>query len=242
MTTDLSIPLSDEELEELDKFLLSDATSDDTMLLDVLDGYLTAIVIGPTSIPPSKWLPRIWGESPDDSPEYETVEEAQRILGLIMRHMNSIVATLQHDPNSFDPMLSATVYEKESREYLDGEMWSCGFMDGINLCREDWQPLFDDPDAMKALRPIYLLGAEELPPAEEKLTRWPNQREELTEWISDSVATMYRFWLPYRDSAIAGLVEKTVVRNGPKTGRNDLCPCGSGKKFKKCCGATTTLH
>lgn len=29
----------------------------------------------------------------------------------------------------------------------------------------------------------------------------------------------------------------TVRREAPKTGRNDPCPCGSGKKFKKCCGA-----
>jgi len=30
---------------------------------------------------------------------------------------------------------------------------------------------------------------------------------------------------------------KTIVRAGPKVGRNDPCPCGSGKKYKKCCGA-----
>jgi len=30
---------------------------------------------------------------------------------------------------------------------------------------------------------------------------------------------------------------KTVVRNTPKVGRNDPCPCGSGRKYKKCCGA-----
>ena len=29
----------------------------------------------------------------------------------------------------------------------------------------------------------------------------------------------------------------TVVRESPKVGRNDPCPCGSGKKYKKCCGA-----
>lgn len=28
----------------------------------------------------------------------------------------------------------------------------------------------------------------------------------------------------------------TLVRTGPKVGRNEPCPCGSGKKFKKCCG------
>ena len=30
---------------------------------------------------------------------------------------------------------------------------------------------------------------------------------------------------------------KTIVREAPKVGRNDPCPCGSGKKYKKCCGA-----
>ena len=30
---------------------------------------------------------------------------------------------------------------------------------------------------------------------------------------------------------------ETVVHQGPRIGRNDPCPCGSGKKYKKCCGA-----
>ena len=30
---------------------------------------------------------------------------------------------------------------------------------------------------------------------------------------------------------------QTVRNEGPKVGRNDPCPCGSGKKYKKCCGA-----
>lgn len=32
------------------------------------------------------------------------------------------------------------------------------------------------------------------------------------------------------------LIPTTVVRDGEKVGRNDPCPCGSGKKYKKCCG------
>ena len=31
-------------------------------------------------------------------------------------------------------------------------------------------------------------------------------------------------------------VNRTVVNQGPKVGRNDPCPCGSGKKYKNCCG------
>lgn len=33
-----------------------------------------------------------------------------------------------------------------------------------------------------------------------------------------------------------GGMNKTVVNEGPKVGRNDPCPCGSGKKYKNCCG------
>ncbi|MGH9342095.1 MAG: preprotein translocase subunit SecA [Acidobacteriota bacterium] len=41
---------------------------------------------------------------------------------------------------------------------------------------------------------------------------------------------------PAMDSRTATAV-KTVTRDQPKVGRNDPCPCGSGKKYKKCCGA-----
>ena len=33
-----------------------------------------------------------------------------------------------------------------------------------------------------------------------------------------------------------GGMNKTIVNDEPKVGRNDPCPCGSGKKYKNCCG------
>jgi uncharacterized protein len=123
MTPNLSTSLSDEELEELDQFLLSDARSEETMLLDTLDGYLTAIVIGPTTILPSRWLPGMWGPSAEDEPHFETPAQAQRILELVMRHMNGIVWTLQHDPDAFDPLLNSMVYEGDPREPLQTEVF-----------------------------------------------------------------------------------------------------------------------
>jgi len=45
---------------------------------------------------------------------------------------------------------------------------------------------------------------------------------------------------PNQTAAAAGTDEgkiRTVTRDTPKVGRNDACPCGSGKKYKKCCGA-----
>ncbi len=37
------------------------------------------------------------------------------------------------------------------------------------------------------------------------------------------------------DNALSHLFDAAFERDGPKVGRNDPCPCGSGKKFKKCC-------
>jgi SEC-C motif-containing protein len=39
------------------------------------------------------------------------------------------------------------------------------------------------------------------------------------------------------DSGQRAEKQQTIVRDAPKVGRNDACPCGSGKKYKKCCGA-----
>lgn len=235
-------PLSDEEFDELEQFLMSDATSDEVMLLDMLDGYLTAIVVSPRTLPMSQRLHRVWGPDEEDAPAFETLDDARHIMGLILRHYNAIIHSLQDDPEQFEPVLNTMSYPDDPKEYLDGEMWAYGFMQGVGLCRGDWQPLFDDPQGVEWLRPLRLLGADDLEPAEEKLTRWPAQRDELAQQISGAVAAIYRFWLPYREAIMERVVAQSYQRSGPKVGRNDPCPCGSGKKFKKCCGLAGTLH
>jgi len=39
------------------------------------------------------------------------------------------------------------------------------------------------------------------------------------------------------EAGLVGEGEKKPAKKAEKVGRNDLCPCGSGKKYKKCCGA-----
>ena len=235
-------PLSDEELDDLDQFLVSDLTSDETMGLSALDGYLTAIVLGPTTLLPSQWLPGVWGPTEEHAPEFQSPEQAQHIFELILRHMNGIIWSLQRDEGDFDPLFDITTYPNNPHDYEDGEMWAYGFMQGIELCRADWQPMFDDPEAMKALRPIYLLGSDEPTEEENALTRWPDQREALAKQIPTSVGSLFRYWMPYRLAVQDREVANTIQRSQPKVGRNDPCPCGSGLKFKKCCGAAANLH
>lgn len=238
----LMAPLSEEEMDELDEFLLSDATSDETMMLDCLDGFLTAIVSGPVMLKPSEWLPSVWGPTEEDAPEFETLEQAERITGMIMQHLNGIIWSLQQDPDMFAPVFSNNVYPDAPHDYLDGEMWAHGYMTGIDLQRPNWKAFFDDQNSEDVLRPIYLLGADEVTPEDEELTNTPAQREELSEQIPASVAWIYRFWQPYRRAVAERKIGTSFQREHPKVRRNDPCPCGSGKKFKKCCGASTVLH
>jgi uncharacterized protein len=235
-------PLSDDELDELDQFLMSDEVSDEAMMLDMLDGYLTALVVGPITLQPSQWLPGIWGSADEDAPHFQTAEQRQHILDLILRHYNGIIWSLQPDADAFEPMFHETTYPDDPRTYVDGEAWAHGFMQGIELSQKDWQPLLEDAQGQAWMRSIYLLGANHVSQEDEELTRWPAQREELAKAIPAGVAAIYRYWLPYRKAVHERQIATTIQRTTPKIGRNDPCPCGSGKKFKRCCGAAADLH
>lgn len=238
--TNQLLPLTPEEIDELDRFLISDSTSDETMMLDSLDGYLTAIVVGPNKLEFGKWFPCIWGPSPDDLPNFNSMEEAEHIMDLIVRLINGITWDLEENPDIFSPIFNISEYR--GRKFADAETWAYGFMCGIDLCRKDWQPLFDDPNGVEVLRPFHLLGSDNVTPEEIELTNTPEQREKLAEQIPSSVAWMYRFWLPYRQAVVERMVAIALQRELPEIGHNEPCPCGSGKHFKKCCGAAAILH
>lgn len=234
---DMMAPLSDEELDELDGFLL-DLDTEEGMTLDMLDGFLHALAIGPETVMPSQWLPKVWGQDGGALlPPVQDMEEANHLLGLVMRHFNSIVLGFEQHPPAVSPLWTTTRYD--TGEFEDAEMWAYGFAEAVQLNPAAWQALFKHPDGQRWYRPIHLLGAEEPSLEEDSLTRTPEQREALTAQIESSLLQIHAFWLPLRQA----LAERQTARAmSTKVGRNEPCPCGSGKKFKKCCGAPSELH
>lgn len=228
-------PLSETDIAELDRFLASDATSDQTMMIDAVDGYLTALALGPAEIPAERWLPLIWGRGAEHRPRFVSQEQEQRIQELLMRHGRMIAAALDDHPDDLTPIFDTVSYQDKSREYLDGEMWCYGFIQGITLSRAAWQPLFDNAQAMEALLPIYILGVDEVTPEQQALSNTPAKREALTARIPSSIGALWRFWHPQHQPKRPG-APLVLQRVSAKVGRNDPCPCGSGKKYKKCCG------
>ena len=235
--TDPFSPLSEEELQELDHFMLYEVDNDESMTLDALDGYLHAIAIGPITLHPSQWMPGIWGEGSAMMPPVESLEKLNHIMGLIMRLFNSIIAALEDEPREIFPLWNTQEYL--GKEYDDAESWTYGFCEGVNLCRREWQPLLETPQGQNWYRPIALLGEDDFGPQQDALTRTPNLRGELALQIPQAVIAIYEYWLPYRQALYEREVAKTLQQ---KVGRNEPCPCGSEKKFKKCCGAAVNLH
>ena len=234
---DMTVPLNDEEMDEL-KGILLELDAEEGMTLDMLDGFLHAIAIGPETVMPSRWLPKVWGL--DDGammPPADDMDQANHLLGLVMRHYNSIVWGFEQRPPRLSPLWNTVHFD--TGEFEDAEMWAYGFAEAIKLTKAAWQPLFDHPDGQQWIRPIHVLGAEDLSPELDELTRTPAQRETLTAQIEGSLLQIHAFWLPLR-RAVAE--RQQAQRLSPKVGRNEPCPCGSGKKFKKCCGAPSELH
>jgi len=237
-TMDVEPALSDKEMDDLDNFLMSDATSNEVMLLDCLDGYLTAVASGPVKLNQSEWLPRVWGPTVEDAPTFESKAEEEKIIGLMARHLKAIVWNLQQEDEPFEPVFDLNVYQDDEREYVDGEMWAHGYMTAIDLQCNNWNALFESKHGVEMLRPIYLLGAEDVSEEEEKLVETPAQREDLSRTIPASVGWIFKFWAPQRRAEEIRTSGRSSSEETPKISRNAPCICGSGRKFKKCCGAS----
>lgn len=227
---DTELPLDEDELDELDDFLRSEAVGEDAMDVSMLDGFLTALAVGPTNLPPALWLPMIWGKGAN----WPSEKVAERMRMLVLRHANGILLQLREEPDAFDPLLWER--EVDGRTVSEIGEWCSSFVQGMALDIENWQPLLDSDDADDYLYPILLHGTED---GARQLENDPTLDDDLDEhaaMLGECAAALMEHWLPQRKRA------STLRREAPKVGRNAPCPCGSGQKFKKCCGLEPTLH
>src|SRR3954465_8497895 len=133
-------PLAGEELDELERYLLDIEDLDDSMDISMLDGFLTAIVCGSRTIMPSEWMRWVWDlENGRQSPNFETRVQAERVLGLILRHMNDIATILHESPADYEPLLMENPNPGEPVPVIDE--WCVGFVKGMSLDAFGWSSL-----------------------------------------------------------------------------------------------------
>jgi uncharacterized protein len=203
------------------------------MDISMLDGFLTALVIGPNTLMPSQWLPSVWGEGQGQEMVWDSAEQAQRITSLIMRHMNDIIWMLQNDPENYEPLIYEREHDGKTVSIIDE--WCTGFVQGAMLDGNAWAPLFDSEEDHAFLLPIVLYGTETGLEELEKKPELAQRHDKFAEALPSCVLAVRDYWMPARKA------KSTFRREEPIPGRNDLCPCGSGKKYKKCCGDPAKL-
>jgi len=64
------------------------------MNIEQLDGFFAALIAGPETVMPSEYYPEVFGGEMSDACEFENLDQANEILGLMMRHWNTIAGML----------------------------------------------------------------------------------------------------------------------------------------------------
>jgi uncharacterized protein len=162
--------------------------------------------------------------------EFSSLDEAKEILGLMMRHWNDIAGTL------FKNEVYVPLLLEDENGTAHGNDWARGFMRGMHMRHEGWSELVNDEEHGGCLIPMMMLYHEhdEDPKMRPKPIS-PEKREEVIVHMAAGLLGAYRYFRAQRQVSSGGK-RSEPRRNASKVGRNDPCPCGSGKKYKKCSG------
>ncbi|MCB1931256.1 MAG: UPF0149 family protein [Candidatus Accumulibacter sp.] len=231
----LPAPLADPQLLRLEQ-LLGDPALAQAMRLDEAHGYLCAALSGPRPLAEEQWLSEVLGST--DSEANDILREAASLLRIFVSELETGLA--RGEP----PVL--LLYPVEGREDGAGDYvpWCQAYLHGVDAASEDWFDALGAEDGKEdseeicyldeQLFPLFMLTGDAEAAALAAGEDWLSGEEldrlqlECEEKLPQAVSDIYRFWVAQRSI-------KTIRRELPKVGRNDPCPCGSGKKFKKCC-------
>jgi uncharacterized protein len=221
------MPSIPRRLKLLEKKLASLPLDGEAMLVSELDGFVAGILVCPDLIMPSEWLPWVWGGDEDTEPVFENAQQAEQLVSLVMEHYNATAHDLQAGRY-------APVFEVDTRhDETLWELWIEGFEAAVQLRPDSWAAVLrGGEEARIALSGLVLLIA--IAHGESDLTE--PEVQELTEQAPDLITTWTDTLHAWRMSqSLARQPDRPAPTFG-KVGRNDPCPCGSGKKYKKCCG------
>ena len=231
-------PLTDIELDKLTD-VLKRFGDKRAMNLEMMDGFFAALICGPETVLPSEYLPEIWGGDVVNEPIFQTKPILEEFISLVTQHWNAICRTLQSG-EVFLPLLL-----DDENGVARANDWANGFMRGMGVRRDSWVTLMDDEEQAGSLVPILAPAHENHPDPEMRPYKEPisaEMREKLIVGAATGVAAIYDYFEAERAlAARRSGASTTFRRSAPKVGRNEPCPCGSGKKFKHCC-AKATLH
>src|SRR5215467_8686950 len=199
--------------------LLSRFSGNCAMNLEMLDGFFAALICCPDIVLPSEYLPEIWGRDTREGEPWDSREQLQEFLELVMQHWNTISRTLQAG-EVYPPILL-----EDERGVAHANDWATGFMRGMSLRHYDWRELVSDEEHGGSLIPIFALANEHHPDLRMRPYKEPmdaQQREKLITGMAAGLINIYRYFAPHRRSAARGAHAGSTYRcSTQKVGRND---------------------
>ena len=176
--------------------------------------------------------------------DYDLATEERLIRAMLSRRPEAIVVTgghhtpgartLMERPDRYGPLFTM---DKRNGDII-WELWIDGFEKAVALRPAAWETLLNaDPDTEAAI--CGMLGLVAVASGDDSLSE--KESDALSEAAPDNIGpwivTLNEWRLAnYRPAQGIGLGPNPFPAPTKKAGRNDPCPCGSGKKYKKCCG------
>ena len=214
-----------------------------TLRYHELQGFLFTVVSAPELVPPADWLPIIFGEKEAD---FATPDEAQALLGQIMALYNTTNAAVL-DPPALLPG-DCPLWDDVLANFEDDApmaQWSRGFLLGHEWLEELWKDLpeglVEELDAI--LMALGFFSSREMAEGfHDEATTGERSFEAMADAIHRLLPRAVAQYAHIGRSIAMVVAERDTGASEPrhsvKIGRNDPCPCGSGKKYKRCCGVT----
>jgi uncharacterized protein len=244
------------ELEAFDAACERLAGFDPAISFEWVDGFLAALAAGPRLPPPEDWLPALCGDAFERA--YADPEDHARGLQALQARLKVLCDQL--DPEALldapdwlrlDPLI-AEITDEDRRLLVEqdglsaddvaafqtGGLWAEGFFDGVEAFPDLWAEPSDEEASELFKQAFDQIAALLMPPDSDEwkahlASHYPKgapTRDDLLAEACMSVQDLRLFWVDFAPRPETRRVE-------PVPGRNDPCPCGSGKKYKKCHGA-----
>lgn len=191
-----------------------------TMRSDEVQAFMLALLSGPDELNQEEWLPEILGDG--EFSDEERLEVGELVLALAIEWR-------QHLEEGRMPELWVYPDDNGDDDWL---VWCNAYLYALDVVPTDWFEAAGDDDFEDLFYPLMALAGlyDEDGADGSIITIDDKERVRLAAELPHTLQDIAAFWRVWCNKP------KTVRRDEPKIGRNDPCRCGSGKKYKNCCG------